>query len=178
MQLIKSGDEGLRPLVGNLKHQRLVLKHTALNRRYQSPRFQIFHATGGFGCQENSYGSTIYGIQIADGESAAFDRNQFVGIASDELVNRALEDTTPVENIDLTKRVYFVVAKDGTVETGDTINQAIIRIQRITSAGVAIAYHAHPESVIRDLGYISWPKGAEPVEVRIKKRGGLWIDAN
>ena len=178
MNLIVSGDEGLTPLVGHLKNKRLVLRHTKLNRRYQSPRFQIFHATGGFGCQENSFGATVYGIHIADGESTQWNRDDFIGIATDALVNRALEDTKPVENIDLDQRSYFLVARDGSVETGDTIEQARQRLRRITSAKVRVAYHAHPESVITDLGYISWPKGAEPVEVRIKSRGGIWIDGN
>ena len=86
--------------------------------------------------------------------------------------------TVAVENIDLNKRVYFMVAKDGSVETGETVNQARQRLGRITSSAVAITYHAHPESIITELGFISWPKGAEPVEVRIKSRGGIWIDAN
>ena len=178
MNCIVAGDEGLRPLVGFLKNHRLVLRHTALNRRYQSPRFQIFHATGGLGCLESGLTDVVYGIHIADGESAHWDRNDFIGIATDDLVNQALEDTKPVENIDLNKRVYFMVAKDGSVETGETVNQARQRLGRITSSAVAITYHAHPESIITELGFISWPKGAEPVEVKIKSRGGIWIDAN
>lgn len=178
MNLITSGTEGLRPLVGDLKNQRLVLAHNRLNRRYQMPRFQIFQATGGFGCQENSLGSAVFGIHIADGESARWNRNDFIGIADDDLVIRALEDTTPVENIDLDKRVYFLIAKDGSMETGDTIEQARQRLRRITSAAVRVAYHAHPESVVTNFGFLSWPKGAEPVEVKIKSRGGIWIDGN
>jgi len=178
LNLIASGHQGLRPLVGDLTHQKLVLRYDKLNRRFQMPRFQIFHATGGFGCKEGSLSDIVYGIHIADGESAQWDRDDFIGIASDELVNRALEDTAPVENIDLNQRVYFLVARDGSVETGDTIEQARRRLGRITSADVALAYHAHPQSVITELGYISWPKGAEPVEVKIRSRGGIWIDAN
>ena len=178
MNLIVRGDEGLMPLVGDLTQQRLVLAHSRLNRRYQMPRFQIFHATGGFGCQANSLGSAVYGIHIADGESARWNRNDFIGIADDELVSKALEDTTPVENIDLDKRTYFLVAKDGSVETGDTPELARRRLGRITNAKVKVAYHAHPESQVNGFGLISYPKGAEPVEVKIKSRGGIWIDAN
>ena len=178
MNLIVSGDKGLRPLVGDLTKQVLVLSHTKLMRRYQMPRFQIFHATGGFGCQENSLGSAVFGIHIADGESCRWNRNDFIGIATDELVTQAMEDTTPVENIDLRQRTYFLVAKDGTIETGDTIEQARQRLRRITRSAVRVAYHAHPESQLTDFGYISYPKGAEPVEVKIKSRGGIWIDAN
>ena len=85
MNLITSGTEGLRSLEGDLKNKRLVLAHNRLNRRYQMPRFQIFHATGGFGCQENSLGSAVFGIHIADGESARWNRNDFIGIADDDL---------------------------------------------------------------------------------------------
>jgi len=74
--------------------------------------------------------------------------------------------------------VYFLIAKDGSTETGDTIEQARQRLRRITSAAVRVAYHAHPESVVTNFGFLSWPKGAEPVEVKIKSRGGIWIDGN
>lgn len=178
MNLITSGDEGLRPLVGDLSQQRLVLAHTRLNRRYQSPRFQIFHATGGFGCQQGSLGSAVYGIHIADGESARWNRNDFIGIASDELVTRALEDLSPVEEIDTSERIYLVVAKDGSSVTGDTLEQARHRLKRITKSSVRVAYHAHPESSIDNFGFLTYPAGAPPSEVKIKSRGGIWIDAN
>lgn len=178
MNLITSGNEGLRPLVGNLEKQRLVLAHTRLHRRYQLPRFQIFQATGGFGCQENSLGSAVFGIHLADGESARWNRNDFIGIASDELVNMALEDTTPVENLDIGARTYLVVAKDGSTATGDTIESARQRLKRITKSSVRVAYHAHPDSSIDNFGFLTYPAGATPSEVKIKSRGGIWIDAN
>lgn len=178
MNLITSGDEGLRPLVGDLAKQRLVLSHTRLNRRYQSPRFQIFQATGGFGCQEGSLGSAVYGIHIADGESARWNRNDFIGIASDELVTKALEDLSPVEDIDTSERIYLVVAKDGSSATGDTLQAARLRLKRITKSSVRVAYHAHPESSIDNFGFLTYPAGAVPSEVKIKSRGGIWIDAS
>ena len=178
MNLITSGDEGLRPLVGDLSKQRLVLAHTRLNRRYQSPRFQIFQATGGFGCQQGSLGSAVYGIHIADGESARWNRNDFIGIATDELVTKALEDLSPVEEIDTSERIYLVVAKDGSSATGDTLQSARLRLKRITKSSVRVAYHAHPDSSIDNFGFLTYPAGAVPSEVKIKSRGGIWIDAN
>ena len=178
MDLIVRGNEGLRPLVGDLTQQRLVLAHTRLNRRYQMPRFQIFQATGGFGCQEGSLGSAVFGIHIADGESARWNRNDFIGIATDELVNQALEDNTPVDNLDTSERTYLIVAKDGSTATGDTLQEARLRLKRITKSSVRVAYHAHPESSIDNFGFLTYPAGAEPSEVKIKSRGGIWIDAN
>lgn len=178
MNLIASGHQGLRPLVGDLTHQKLVLRYDKLNRRFQMPRFQIFHATGGMGCQENAPAPMIYGLHIADGESARWDRQDFIGIASDELVMQALEDTTPVQAIDLDDRVYFVMAKDGNWTKGKTLEVARQRLQRITPAPVRTAFHAHPDSEPNEFGWLSYPAGAEPVEVRIKKRGGIWTDGN
>lgn len=177
MNLITSGHEGLRPLVGDLTKQCLVLRHTKLNRRYQTPRFQIFQATGGFGCKESSLGTHVFGIHLADGESATWHRKDFIGIASQELVNLAMEDDIPTIPINESQRIYFVVAKDGTIETGDTIEEARQRLKRITWSAIRVAYCAHPESRIAN-GVMTYPPGIPPREVTIKKRGGIWIDAS
>lgn len=178
MNLIVNGDEGLAPLVGNLEGKLLVIAHQRLNRRYQCPRFQIFKAIGGFGCQEGSLGSAVFGIHVADNEDNRWERHDFIGIASDELAQRAMLDNTPVININLEERIYFLVAKDGSMETGETVDQAMRRLKRITNSAVAQAFHAHPESTVTPFGLMSYPQGAPPVTVKIKKRGGFWIDAN
>ena len=177
MNLITKVDEGLRPLVGDLTGQVLVLAHNRLNRRYQMPRFQIFKATGGFGCQEGSLGRAVFGFHVADNEDARWDRNDFIGIATHELIERALEDTTPVLDINLDEREYIVIAHDGSTAKGDTPDQVMSRLRRITSSRVKQAYLAHPESRITDFGFVMHPKGAPPSEVKLKKRGGNWIDA-
>lgn len=175
MNLISARDEGLRPLVGDLTGQTLVLAHTKLHRRYQLPRFQLFKATGGFGCQENSLGRAVFGTHPADGEDARWNRNDFIGIATPELEARAMADPTPVEPIKLELRCFLFVSADGNYVTGDTPNQAMDRLRRITKAKVSNAFIAHPETVINEIGIMTWPVGAAPAEVKLKKKGGNWI---
>ena len=177
MKLITRGDEGLAPLSGDITGKVVVIAHTRLNKRYQSPRFQLFKATGGFGCKEGGLGSAVFGQYLADGEDDRRERQELIGIASDELVGRALEDTTPVVELDLTARVYLLIAKDGTYEVGDTVEQTRQRLLRLTDANVTEAWSVHPESKISDIGFITYPQGAPPVAVRIKK-GKEWTVAN
>jgi hypothetical protein len=177
MNLIVKGDEGLAPLVDNILGQFLVVDHTKLNRRYQMPRFQIFKATGGFGCQANSLGHTVFGEYIADSTPSKLHRYDFIGIALPELIARAMEDTTPVKSLDPKERCFFVLAKDGSLETGDTPHQAMQRLARITSSKLAVAFYAHPEATVNSYGFISYPEGTKAHEVKLRKRGGTWIDA-
>lgn len=178
MNLITSSDEGLMPLVGDLTGCNLVLSHTRLNRRYQLPRFQIFKATGGFGCKEGSLGSKVFGVFVADNEDSAYRRSDFIGIATAELITRAMMDTTPVAALDTSLRHYLVVAKDGSYESGDNIDQAMKRLKRRTSAALQTAFLCHPESTINDFGYLTAPAGTTIAEVKVRKKGAAWIDAS
>lgn len=177
MKLITPGDRGLSPIEGDLTGRVLVIAHTHLKRRYQLPRFQLFKAHGGFGCKEGSLGSAVFGQYIADGEESRQRRNDFIGFADDELIKQALADTTPVEAIDLTKRVYLLVAKDGSMQIGDTVEQARQRLRLQTPAQVVGAFLAHPETTVTDMGFLAYPSGAVPQEIRIKK-GKEWTAAN
>lgn len=178
MRLIAMGDEGLMPLVGDLRGTKLVLAHDRLPRRYQLPRFQIFHATGGFGCQEDSLGQKVYGVHIADNEDGQYRRRDFIGIATAELISRAMTDLTPVPALDTSLRHYLVVAKDGNYETGDNVDQAMKRLKRRTTAALQSAFLVHPEATINDFGYLSAPAGTDIAEVRVRKKGAAWIDAS
>lgn len=172
MHLIESADERLRPLVGDLKGQVLVLDWRLLGRRFQMPRFQLIKATGGFGCQDGSPGK-IFGVSICDGEQETYRRSNFIGIATDELITASMADTTPVQGIDLSLREYLLIARDGSAERGNTIEQARQRLRRISNAAITGAYEVHPESHLNDFGFISYPDGAPPSEVKIK-RGKVW----
>lgn len=178
MELITSRTEGLAPLAGDLTGQVLVIRHTVLNRRYQMPRFQLFKATGGFGCKESSLGRAVFGMYLADSTDDRRNRGDFIGIATSELIHQAMQDTTPVPSINPHERVYFLFTKDGHCQTGDTVNQAMQRLRLITRSPVTVAYRAHPESSVNDLGYLSYPEGTTAAEVKIKRRGGTWIDAS
>lgn len=175
MNLITSGSEGLRPLADDITGKVVVVSHTKLLRRYQMPRFQLIQATGGFGCKVGNLGSKVFGRFVCDGEDASYRRSDFIGMADDDLIRRAMEDTTPVGHIDKDARVYMLIARSGHYETGDTVDQAMKRLRRLTRSAVSVAYHLHPESHVNDMGYISYPEGITPVEVRIKKQGKEWI---
>lgn len=172
MQLIESTDERLRPLVGNVKGHVLVLDWRLLRRRFQMPRFQLIKATGGFGCEEGSSGK-VFGASICDGEDGAYRRKDFIGLASIPLIEAAMSDTTPVQGIDLSLREYLLVARDGSTERGQSIEQARQRLRLISSAAITVAYEVHPESYMTDFGFISYPEGAPPTEVKIR-RGKVW----
>lgn len=172
MQLIERTDERLRPLVGDLRGQTLVLDWRLLKRRFQMPRFQIIRATGGFGCQEDSSGK-IFGTSVCDGEDGTYRRASFIGVATDALIQAAMADTTPVAGIDLSLREYLLIARDGSTERGQTIEQARHRLRLISSAAITGAYEVHPESYMTDFGFISYPDGAPPTAVKIK-RGKVW----
>jgi hypothetical protein len=176
MNLITSTDDGMSRVAGDLTNQVLVISHIKLNRRYQIPRFQLFKATGGFGCKEGSLGSAVFGYHLADSEQARWDRSDFIGIADKDLVTRAMADTTPVQAININDRVFMVIAKDGSQAKGETPTEAMTRLRRITRSALLAAYSAHPESTINELGYMSYPSGAAPTEVKIKKQGVNWID--
>jgi hypothetical protein len=172
VNLIESTDERLRPLVGDIKGQILVLNWGLLGRRFQMPRFQLVKAIGGFGCNDGSPGK-IFGASICDGEQDAYRRGNFIGIATDGLITAAMADNKPVEGIDIAIREYLLIARDGSTERGDTVEQARQRLRRISSAAIRGAYEVHPESKINDFGFITYPEGAPPTEVKIK-RGKVW----
>lgn len=173
MNLIDKGHKGLTPLVGDLTDKVVVLDWRKLNRRYQLPRFQLIKAKGGFGCREDSLGSKVYGYCIADSSDVAARRHNLLGIATMELINEAMADSTAVTQIDLTLREYMLVAKDGSSERGNTIEEARQRLLRITNSAVVGAYELHPEAYLNEFGFISYPEGAPPVQVQIRK-GKVW----
>lgn len=165
MKLITATSEGVVPLAGDITGKVCVINHHRLTRRYQLPRFQLFMAKGGFGCQENSLGSAVFGKYVADQIEDRRERRDFIGIATDELIERAMADASPVQPIDLSLRRYMVVAKDGNYEWGDSLKQAMERLKLITSAKVTASYLVHPETRINSMGYFTYPEGAPPTEI-------------
>jgi hypothetical protein len=165
MKLITSSSKGVLPLVGNITGKVCVLNYHRLTRRYQLPRFQLFMAKGGFGCQENSLGSAVFGQYVADQKEDRRERIEFIGIASDELITRAMADDAPVMPIDLSQRRYLIVAKDGNHEFGESLKQAGERLRLITKAKAVASYLVHPETQINSMGYFSYPEGAPPEQI-------------
>lgn len=62
----------------------LVLDPTILKDEYKSPDYQLFRATGGFGCSPTARGRRVYGQFLKDGEETSFYRQDFLGVLKDE----------------------------------------------------------------------------------------------
>ena len=169
-QLIKRGQEGLRPLSHDLYNKIVVLDHTLLNSRHQVPRFQMLKAVGGFGCKADSTGK-IFARCIADGSDVTVRRCDLIGEATEALVHIAMSDLTPVTPINEKLREFLVVAKNRHQARGETLEQAKERLKRITGAAIIAAYQVHPESYVTDMGFLSYPEGIKPVEVKVRKGG-------
>jgi hypothetical protein len=169
-KLIQRGQEGLRPLSSDLYNKIVVLNHTLLNSRHQIPRFQLLKATGGFGCKADSLGK-IFARCLADGSDVTVYRRDLIGEANEMLVHVAMSDVTPVTPINEKLREFLVIAKGGQQARGETVEQAKERLKRITRAQIIAAYEVHPESYVTDMGFLTYPEGIRPVEIKVRKGG-------
>jgi len=64
----------------------LVLKPDAIRDEYKSPKYQLFYATGGFGCNPMVLGTKVFGHFLIDGEKTSFNRSDFFGVIRDDLI--------------------------------------------------------------------------------------------
>jgi hypothetical protein len=167
-RLIARGEKGLRPLSSDLYNKIVVLDHIKLNSRHQVPRFQLLKAIGGFGCKQNSTGK-IFCRCLADGSDAAVYRSDLIGEAEDILVHIAMSDLTPVAPINKTLREFLIIASNGYQARGETLDKAKERLRRITKSKIIAAYEVHPESYVTDMGFLSYPEGIMPIEIKVRK---------
>jgi len=65
-------------------NQVVVLNPFVLQDDYKSPDYQLFLATGGFGCSPEARGRKVFGSFLKDGESAQFQRSDFIGVIKEE----------------------------------------------------------------------------------------------
>ena len=64
----------------------MILKPSILADEYKFPDNQMFLETAGFGCSPSSLGRSIYGIFLKDNEYTSFYRQDFGGIARDDVL--------------------------------------------------------------------------------------------
>ena len=69
---------------GNYEGKLLVLKPYILMDEYKSPDFQLFYATGGFGCHPEASGRKVFGYFFKDNEETSFFRSNFYGVIKEE----------------------------------------------------------------------------------------------
>jgi hypothetical protein len=80
MSHCETGDIHAKDFAGKL----LIVRDTALNEANRTPENQLFFATHGNGCTPGAIGRSVFGHFLSDGESAAFDRSDILGIMDEE----------------------------------------------------------------------------------------------
>lgn len=84
----------------------IVMKPTSLKDEYKSPDYQLFFATGGFGCDPKARGTAVTGHFLKDDEYAQFRRSDFIGVIKDECIPEWAQEKlklyiTPEETADI-----------------------------------------------------------------------------
>jgi hypothetical protein len=70
----------------DLQDKVLVLDYRHLSDEYQHPKYQLWKAKDGFGLRPFLYSKGIVATCLADEEDGRFQRDHFIGVASQELV--------------------------------------------------------------------------------------------
>ena len=165
VRIITYKTPGVKPLDGELEGQWLVLSPNRLKERYRFPHNQVVKATGGFGCSPTKSGRAVF-VEHLDGEHARWDRGDFIGIASPELVESAKADTSTVAPIDLTLRNYLAIGP-GTYAHGETIAEACKKAGvRFGTKKCLAVYRCHPEAYVNDMGGVMYPTGTTLEEIK------------
>ncbi len=64
----------------------LVIDPKHLQDDYKKPEYQLFYATGGFGCKPDSLGRKVFGKFLTDGKKETFYRGNFLGVMKLDLI--------------------------------------------------------------------------------------------
>lgn len=171
VKLITSDTPGVLPLEGDLTGKNLVIDPSRLKERMRFARNQIFLDVSGNGCKPHALGTKIFGKHL-DGEESYWRTGDFIGIASDELVERAKLDKSSEKPVDLKLRVYMAVGP-GYFGKGDTIEASLKalakawgkRSVKLGAKGVSV-YRLHPEAYIDDWAMLRVPRGTTAEEVK------------
>lgn len=70
-------------------------KGKTLAEQHKKPANQLWRANGGFGCEPAAIGRAVFATCLNDGEGARWDRVEFIGVASDELVKQVCPHYVP-----------------------------------------------------------------------------------
>lgn len=169
--IITHQTEGLLPLPDKFVGRIVALRASALGKRYQLARFQLWRASGGFGCESGKIGTKVYAECLADGEEGQWRRGDFIGEASVELIKVALADDTPVPQFDPTDTCLLGIGHGGWV-FGDDEQAVRYKIKRNGLKKLIALYRVHRESQVTEFGSILSPKGAAaPVLVLVSQKG-------
>ena len=64
----------------------LVLSPDTLREQYWRQEYQLLYAQSGFGCKPHSRGRAVFAVSLVDGETARWNREDFVGVLKEELL--------------------------------------------------------------------------------------------
>ena len=64
----------------------LVLSPDVLREQYWGQEYQLLYAQSGFGCKPHFRGRAVFAVSLMDGETARWDREDFVGVLKEELM--------------------------------------------------------------------------------------------
>ena len=64
----------------------LVLSPDVLREQYWGKEYLLFYAQSGFGCKPHSSGRAVFATSLVDGETARWNREDFVGVLKEELL--------------------------------------------------------------------------------------------
>lgn len=152
----------------DLSGKYVVIAASRLGKRYQFPQYQIFLASGGFGCSPIASGQKVFGTECYDGSEATWRRQDFVGIISeaDAKMILSVKGVQPTP-IDLSERVYMVVnCRSMSFHKDVTLSQALkIAKCRMGQKHVHV-FRVHPEAYVNDMMGISAPSGTTIEEVK------------
>ena len=76
------GDRAEQDFTGKV----LVLSPEALREQYWGQDYQLLYARSGFGCEPHSSGRAVFATSLADGETARWNREDFVGVLDDKFL--------------------------------------------------------------------------------------------
>ena len=76
------GDRAKQDFTGKV----LVLSPDVLREQYWGQKYQLLYAQSGFGCKPHSSGRAVFATSLADGETARWNREDFVGVLDDKFL--------------------------------------------------------------------------------------------
>ena len=76
------GDRAEQDFTGKV----LVLSPDVLREQYWGQEYQLLYAQSGFGCKPHSSGRAVFATSLADGETARWNREDFVGVLDDKFL--------------------------------------------------------------------------------------------
>ena len=153
----------LNPVPDDMTGHVMVLRATALGKRWQLPKFQLVKVSGGFGAHAESLGTKVFGRCLGDNEEATWHRCDFIGEAKQEQIDAALADERGASLVDLKAMHYLCMGSDMTYGTGATVDESQENCRRAGGKPI-IVYRCHEETQFDGLT-LTWPNGAEPATV-------------